>query len=483
MRLKMSDNINTRHPEYNKWLPLWIKTRDAIEGQDKVKSKGSDYLKPLNGQTSDSYNAYLNRAMFTDYSSRTVEIGLGQLFRKTPLILGINDDIVNRATLDGKSMYYLSKTIATEILAVNRVGILVDYSIELERPYLTEYKTENIINWKTGVVNGQEVLTLVVLEGSRDAENDKYTHETVETWRTLELEDNVYIVRDWERTETSGFAQVDEFVPIMNNSTMSFIPFYFLTTNSINFNLTKSPMLGFTDVNYGHYINSADYENMLHWTGAKTPILTGYPPESTVTIGSAMVLEKDGTATYLEASSDSGLKEELQHKESQMAALGTSLISGSGRYVQSAETARITSSGEYATLADISNAMSSGMTHILKVMAEWNGATESQIEDVSVQYNKDYESQPVDPTTITALGSLVQASLMSWEAMVYNMRNMEAYPDGWTIDDERKAIEDRQESMVVEEEVDLNKEEETGTNQDIADNENNEEDGENGEEE
>lgn len=454
----MSKDIDVKHPEYTKWLPIWEKIRDAIAGQDRIKYKREKYLKPLSGQTPDSYNAYLNRAQFVDYSARTVEIGLGQLFRKTPTVLGIDEELTNNASLDGKSAYYLSKTIAQEILELNRIGVLVDFSEDRGVPYLTDYKAESIINWKTEVVNGQEILTLVVIEGEKETGVNKYTHDVEQTWRTFELEmvegstERVYIVRDWAKIKggQGNFRLIREYTPIMNSKPLPYIPFYFLTTNAIDFNITKSPMLGFVNVNLGHYNNSADYENMLHWTGAKTPIFKGYSNDKIVTIGSAMVLENEGDAYYLEASSDSGLKEELHHKESQMASLGTSLISGSGRYVQSAETARISSSGEYASLADISNAMSKGVTKILKVVAEWSGATESTIKDVSISYNTDFEQQPIDPATLTAFSGLVHGQFMSWETMFYNLKNMEVYPDGWTPEEEKAAIEEGQESFTMD---------------------------------
>ena len=53
-----------------------------------------------------------------------------------------------------------------EIFSVNRVGVLIDYSVESSRPYAVIYKAENIINWRIEVINGELKLTLVVLEGN-----------------------------------------------------------------------------------------------------------------------------------------------------------------------------------------------------------------------------------------------------------------------------------------------------------------------------
>jgi hypothetical protein len=445
--------VDHKHKLYKKWVHIWEKTRDGFQGEDTVKSKNTTYLPKLGGQDDKSYEAYLDRARYINYTGRTANIAIGQLFRKLPQVMGITEEARKNVDLTGRSFYYFSKELAKEVLITNRVGVLVDYSDEQGRTYLTQYKAEEIINWKTQVIGGLTQLSLVVLEGVVNDSEDVFKCKEQTEWRVLILEEGVYYVRDYIKKETSAnsfeFVLVREFIPKMNGKTMDFIPFYFITNQGITFEISSSPMLDFVNVNLGHYKNSADYENMLHWTGAKTIIVKGWDDSKVFPVGGCAKMPTDGDAKFLEAASDSGLKDELVHKEEQMAAMGTSLISGKGRYVQSAETSRIQSQGEYATLADISNALSDSMTIVANVMAEWDGNT----DEINIEYNGDFELSEVDPQTLTSFMGAVQAGYMSWETYFYNMQNKELYPDGWTIKDEQKSIEETQESIVIEEEA------------------------------
>lgn len=442
--------IDTKHKLYNKWLPVWQKVRASAEGQESIKKGGETYLKKLNGQDATSYQNYLDRAQFTNFTGRTIEIAKGQLFRKNPIIEGLEEEEIANIDLEGQSLFYFSKNMTSEVMTNNRYGVLVDYSDILNRPYLTTYKAEEIINWKTEIVNGVKSLVLVVLEGMTDMSDDLFETNEEQIWRVLSLEDNTYYVREYIKGDKTKdeYLLLNEYIPLMNGKPLDYIPFFPITSNGVDTNITNARMLDFANVNLGHYKNSADFENMLHWTGAKTIYTKGFG-NNVVPLGGSFDLPVDGDAGVLEASSDSGLKDEMKHKEEQMAAMGTSLISGRGRYVQSAETSTIQSQGEYATLADIATSLSDAMTKVLKVFAEWAGRDN---KDVAIEYNKDYELSKIDPQSLTAYIGAVQGGYMSYETFFYNMKNKEIYPEGWTLEDEMEAIQKGQEQLVIEEE-------------------------------
>ena len=438
---KAPQNIDNKHASYDTWKIIWKRTRDGIAGQEKIKSEGKTYLPQLGGQSTDSYNAYLQRSQYTNYSGKTLDVALGQLFRKLPIIAGIEDENINNISLTGQSAYYFAKDTAAEMMTVNRVGIMVDYSVDQERTYLTQYNAEQIINWDETIIDGVKKLSLVVLEGQINVSKNIFVPDLKTAWRVLQIEDGKFVVRDYIKTGTANdksFTMQNEFIPLKDGSPLEFIPFYFFTVDGISTKIKKSPLADFVNVNLGHYKNSADLENMLHLTGAKTVVTKGWPKGVPVPIGGSFDVGDNGDAFYLEAKSDSGIKDEMRHKEEQMAALGTSIITGQGRYVQSAETASITSQGEYATLADVSNALSDNFNTVLKVMADWE---KQDPEKVNVEFNDDFETSSIDPAVLTALMGAVQAGYMSEDTYFYNLNKKEVYPDGWTMDDERKAIE------------------------------------------
>ncbi|MGD8305161.1 MAG: DUF4055 domain-containing protein [Ignavibacteria bacterium] len=440
--------VDTLHTEYIKWRSIWQRIKDCIDGQDAVKEGREIYLPKLNGQDEYAYNKYLQRAQFTDFSARTLNIALGQLFRKNPVVIDVDEEITNNINLSKQSLYYFSRDVAEDVMKYNRCGILVDYSEKEKRPYIVKYNTFEIINW--GFQNNK--LSFVVLEGyiKVQKENDMFEAENQKIYRVLWINDGVYTVSVYaENTDKQineeRFIKIEEDkIPIKNGNPFDYIPFYFLTSNGINTNIQKSVMYGFVNVNLGHYINSADLENMLHWTAAKTLVTKGFGDDKPVPIGGSFDLPTDGDAFYLEASSDSGLNVEMDKKKEQMAAMGASLISSQGRYVASAETSRINSQGEYATLSDLSKSLSTCMTEIMKELVEWHG---KDSKNITITYNTDFELSEIDPNMLTAYMGAVQSGYMSWETFFYNMKNKELYPQDWTIESEKKAIEEGQEEI------------------------------------
>ena len=169
-----------------------------------IKSKKQKYLPQLQGQSKDGYNAYLDRANYINFTNRILQIAIGQLFRKAPIISFEEDEeyikyLNKNIDLSGTNFINFSKEIFREVMIVNRVGVLVDYSSKSERPYLTMYKTENIINWRYKIdpIDGIKKLSMVVLQGEIEIEdpNDRFKVITKKVWRELYLdENNIYLI-------------------------------------------------------------------------------------------------------------------------------------------------------------------------------------------------------------------------------------------------------------------------------------------------
>ena len=182
---------------------------------------------------------------------------------------------------------------------------------------------------------------------------------------------------------------------------------------------------------------------MLHWTGAKTVITRGWGNKP-FPVGGAADFPVDGGAEFLQASSDSGLKDELRHKEEQMAAMGSQIISGKGRYVASAETSRISSEGEYATLADISKSLSDSASLIMSDFNAWAGSSDMAV----IEFNSDFDSQDIPQGRLVELMGAVQSGFMSMEIFFYNLKGYETYPQNWTLEDELKAIDESMKKQI-----------------------------------
>lgn len=434
---------DSKHPEFSNYLKIWEKCRDAISGEERMKERARKYVPKLPGQEETEYEAYIARAQYVNYVGKILDTSINQVFRKAPIVTDVPADWLEDIDLCGKSFASFSKEILSEILKVNRVGVLVDYSKDLNRPYLVPYTAEQIINWQTKSVSGGYALSRVVIEGEQQkAGGDPYKPEYETIWKEYVIDDEtgVYTVKTWLKEREGIKLSGEPDVPLIKGKALDFIPFLFMSASGISISPAKGPFVDLVNINIGHFRNSADHENRLHYTGAVTIVSRG--AAESISLGGVISYQNtDGDAKFLEATSDGGLAEAMQKKVEQLAQLGSSIVSGKGRYVASAESQRLTSEGEYASLADIAGTLSDSMTKALRIMLEWAG---KQSANASVMYNKDFESASADPSELRELFTGMLGGGWSFKTLFHNLKAREFYPEGHTIEDELKEINETQ---------------------------------------
>jgi hypothetical protein len=79
--------LDTTNPQYDKWLPVWKKCRDAIEGQEWVHEQGEIYLPNPAQWNPELYKAYKLRATYFNACGRTLDGMTGLIFRKQPEVV------------------------------------------------------------------------------------------------------------------------------------------------------------------------------------------------------------------------------------------------------------------------------------------------------------------------------------------------------------------------------------------------------------
>ena len=128
--------VTQQHPDYQKYLPVWTQTRDAVKGSRAVKEKKYEYLPVPDNQSGDErkgtqtlrYRQYIKRALFTNFTGRTKNALVGAAFRKDPVCElpdGL-DYLKMDATGDGLSLMQLAKDELSNLLETGRTAFLVD---------------------------------------------------------------------------------------------------------------------------------------------------------------------------------------------------------------------------------------------------------------------------------------------------------------------------------------------------------------------
>ena len=424
-------NINSLRMTYK-----WKLVRDFVNGEEDVKAAGEAYLPRKGGQSDCSYEAYKARAKCGDYTGQALEMLHGLIFRRTPVI-DIPDSpklkqVVQNFDREGNTLYQFASDVAMDNMQTLWGGLLVDLPVSTNvqseydaeqmgmLPYAKYYPAENICDWNYVDVNGVSKLSVVVLkELVEDGDFRDFSHHVVEQYRVLELDEDGYyrvVIYRTRMTKDVNGSQKTEYdmmgKPIyvrVNNHLLDYIPFEFLMGK----NPEKSMLYGTAELHKHYYMQSADYENGVHYTTIPTGYSTGHTmgkdedgnPE-TIRLGEDSWLNFPDKDTRVDTLVFSG--EGLTHCETainttkeEIGILGTRMLSAD-KSSGTKDAAQIHRQGENAKLATYARNLSEKFTKILQIMAEWIG----EKEKCRVDFNVDYDSVAFDPNALNAIANL-----------------------------------------------------------------------------
>ena len=344
--------VTTPHPEYTANLPDVTRTRDAVKGQRVIKSKGKSYL-PADFAKSDTerYAVYKERAYFLGATKQAGVSYSGMVFRK-PASWG-DDGLPTqlepyRYNIDGsgKSIEQLAKFGFTEQEEAGRIGILADYTndqggltklderLSGARPVLLPYVFESITNWKTGVIRGRSMLTLVVLREEVETSLDEFDHESEYQYRVLRLNDQGQYTM--QLYDDGSVPLGEEVVILANGQPLDHIPFYIAGTEDNTPSVDQPMLLDLANMNISHYQSTANVEEAAYLLGCPTlhiDIGELSPDEfksanpSGVKVGARQGLQTKGGSIAMVQASESNLgADQMEKKIERMKELGAKLV-------------------------------------------------------------------------------------------------------------------------------------------------------------
>jgi hypothetical protein len=219
--------------KYESLFNTWIRCRAMIHGEDYVKdhdmmvSDTRNMLIPFSpSMTQEQYNFLKREAELPGVNAQFSKLLVGGLLRKPPQIdyqkdvpQEAKDWISQSISADGNSIIGFLDEALFEEVQTSRAWIYVDYpniaqeaqdklTPELKKaikPYPVIWNAENIINWKVDNVNGNNILSKVVIKGSVERYADPLdVHPMyVDTIWVHELIDNKYQIRVFETSQVT----------------------------------------------------------------------------------------------------------------------------------------------------------------------------------------------------------------------------------------------------------------------------------------
>lgn len=449
--------VNTERKDFTLMKPKWERLRDCNGGRDAVLERGTQYVPNLSGLDAEDNKAYRARGNFYNATKRTVTGLTGAIFQKAPEVTFpenltvLLDDI----TLANVTFEMFAVDAGREVMLIGRYGVLVDMpSVDNKqnRPYLAGYKAEDIINWTCERINGDDVLTMVVL---RECVNipkadDIFTLEDVEQYRVVRLKDGKCVQQLYrDSSDKSHVFEVfgDELPVLRRGESLTFIPFVFVGATHATPDLEDPPLIDLADVNLAHWRNSVDYEYGLHLVALPTPWVAGSKSGDTsgnMKMGPSVCweLEVNGSAGMLEFAGTglASIVVAMDNKKKEMASLGARLLEEPIRGDTATATV-IRHSGENASLRSVAGSVEQAFTLVLQIVAWWMGAQTTPADtEVAVELNKEYLDIKASAQEVQVALTALQSGEISF-ATWYNF----IQTGGWTregidADAERKSI-------------------------------------------
>lgn len=466
-------NISYVRPELAVLLGQYRKIRDCIAGSEAVKAAREWYLpKPdkLNRSPENDarYADYVERAVFYNVTSKTVQSFVGGVFAEDPLmeLPALLAPLETDANGAGVGLFALAKMADELVVAYGRAGVWVDYPdtggtpttrAQLQKgdihPLIHVYSPGSCINWRVATFGAKKKLTLVVIEDLYLVHDDGFEIKTGPLWKVLRLEDGVYTVKEWVQEyddrgqATDQYRLYRQYTPQdASGKTLDFIPFTFVGAINNDTNLDHPPMGPIAELNIAHYRNSADYEESCFVVGQPTPVISGVDEAwynnilmGRVNLGSrgGVPLPVGATMELLQADPNIMPMEAMAHKERQMVALGAKLVEDKQTQRTLGE-AQMESAAEESVIVTIAHNVSSAFEQALKWCAQFAGAAGT----VGFELNTDFQNNNMTSQERAELINEWKSNAISFTEMRHNLRRT-----GVTTQDDEEAKAEIDEEM------------------------------------
>jgi len=437
------DGAHLTSAEHDEQLPRWEICRDAMLGTEGLRlntEKAKTYLPQAPAEDDDEFGLRVARAEMYPAFKETVKGLTGMVFQDDP-VLGkdVPPAIVDLwENIDGTGTHgaVFLRRVFEDAMQPGLAGVLVDYPdvgtgpggrrltlaeerVRGARPYWVHYTAEQIRNFRTQIVNGRTVLTLLVLEESSNEPVGDFGSEAVTRYRVFRR-DPISSVVSFERfreADRDGDPPISEAKGVLQNANA--IPFGVVYTGTKRATLyCFPPLIDLAYMNFSHVQVLSDYRTSLHMASVPLLVTKGRPrppsdpnrpddgegDELVISAGRGIDLPGDqySDAKYIEhaGSALSASRTELQDIEKRMAAQGLSMLQSDTRAAETAEAKRIDRKQQNASLTSAARSMQDMGEALLAFTAVYMGLETGG----SITMLRDFTDKTLDTERLSALG-------------------------------------------------------------------------------
>jgi hypothetical protein len=282
------------------------------------------------------------------------------------------------------------------------------------RPYWTLIPKDNIVSFRTDIVNGKSVLGQLVFKEYVETRDGEFGVQLIERFRVFRRTDDAVTFEAWERNPKSErIEQTEEAQEFRGVTEIPFAPIY---TARRDFMVATPPLIDLAHLNLLHYQVNSDLHHAAHIANVPFLFALGFDA-SKFKIGpnravSAPEADQFTNMKWMETTGQSiaSTRALLADIETQMAALGDGMMERKSRAAETAEKASLDKRGQDSSLAAIVADLENGVDLALWYTAQFLGLDEGG----HLEFTRDFgrgpasaarnpnQGAPQDPSNPTA---------------------------------------------------------------------------------
>lgn len=487
-------SIDAKHKAYVAAQRQWTKVRAFMQGGEYV----TPYVLALPGHDADTIAEYRRRAYYLPAVARSVDAFVGLIMNPEPVIqapAGMTE-YLDDVSFDGEPVKRMIGRTAREVVSIGRCAVVVDYPqdqraaslsvAEAEalglRAYARFYKSEDVLDWRVMSRGGERILSFLKLRESAEVTDpkDEWLIKSVERIRVLDLFEGRYRQRVFEKGDIigkdgkplGGWTKIGEDIfPMAGGASLTELPAVVFGPDTLDVTEVATPPIAeMVDIAYSHLQDSASLQWALMWVGNPTPVFINLnlPDGDTIKLGSSqgISLREGGDAKFLSLGADGigAIRQALEDKRRDMAAIGARLLADETSAQISRDTAIIQRAGEHSVLANIATTIADGWKRVLGYLAMWAGAK----GDIAVTLNTDFVPQGMTSGELSEMVAAVQAGMISTRDLFAILQKRSVVRADKTFDEHQDELDEDGQRMLDAPAVGADAEDDQGDEQERA---------------
>lgn len=455
----MTNSVAERSPEIQAMMEASAPCRDLMKGGRHMRDKGEMYLPKFPQETDDDYDARLASTWLFDGVGKTIEDLSGKVFETPVQLAETNTDLdmwAYNVDLQGRDLAQFARDVFDQAQASGISFIMVDAPARGEltraqaqagnfRPYFVNLSIEEIIGYKTMVIDNAPTLTQIrVMETVTEESDDEFDPAVIEQVRvlTLPVEDGRIVgtvnVRLYRKDGDEQWRIYEEFATGM--------PRIYVAACDLGrdgYMKAKPPHARLAEINLAHWRSQSDQANIMHHARAPMKYFHGYSREDleAFTEGAGYAFyssnenAKIGVIEHSGAAIDAG-RTELKDMEFQMQAMGLQLIIS--------RTGSSTATGDMIDEQKVNSRLgmwADNLKDTLELAFSWMAEMAGISADIDVIINKDFAANALSHLDMDALNKMYLAEVISKRTYINEAKRRNLLSEEIDPDDESEMIE------------------------------------------